>query len=219
MKLPDLFRGRWTVEVAALLFFLALALVFFAPVLFGNATLLPLDNLYRFPPWQSFAASFGVGQPHNALLDDLVLENYPWKKFILDSLKTEESTDVRMATVCSMKQIKDTRAVYPLIALLGDEKLGYLASSVLGQMGEMAVEPLLLVLKDENPAKRAHAATALGDIGLSRVVNPLREMLCDLDPDVRKTAQRAMQKLSGEDGSPSRAAAKQERRPTEIPLK
>ncbi|MGE5141636.1 MAG: oligosaccharide flippase family protein, partial [Rudaea sp.] len=90
MKLPDLFRGRWTVEVAALLFFLALALVFFAPVLFGNATLLPLDNLYRFPPWQSYAASFGVGQPHNTLLDDLVLENYPWKKFILDSLKAGE---------------------------------------------------------------------------------------------------------------------------------
>ncbi|HEY5996473.1 MAG TPA: HEAT repeat domain-containing protein, partial [Candidatus Deferrimicrobiaceae bacterium] len=58
-----------------------------------------------------------------------------WKQYVLDgmgnrilegcldSLKTEESTDVRMATVCSMKQIKDTRAVYPLIALLGDEKL------------------------------------------------------------------------------------------------
>ncbi|MGB8646306.1 MAG: oligosaccharide flippase family protein [Anaerolineae bacterium] len=90
MKLPDLFRARWTHEVAALILFLALALTLFAPVLSGGATLLPLDNLYRFPPWQPFANSFGVGQPHNTLLDDLVLENYPWKKFIDDSLRQGE---------------------------------------------------------------------------------------------------------------------------------
>jgi HEAT repeat protein len=154
-----------------------------------------------------------------------------WKQYVLDgmgnrilegcldSLKTEESTDVRMATVCSMKQIKDTRAVYPLIAMLGDEKLGFLAASVLGQMGEVAVEPLLLVLKDENPAKRARAASALGDIGLSRVVIPLREMLCDLDPEVRKTAQRAMQRLGGEEGPSARPGAPVERRAAEKPLK
>jgi HEAT repeat protein len=124
-----------------------------------------------------------------------------------------------MATVCSMKQIKDTRAVYPLIAMLGDEKLGFLAASVLGQMGEVAVEPLLLVLKDENPAKRARAASALGDIGLSRVVIPLREMLCDLDPEVRKTAQRAMQRLGGEEGPSARPGAPVERRAAEKPLK
>ncbi len=77
-------------DLAALCFFLLLVIIFFAPVLVGRATLLPLDNLYRFPPWNAAAASFGVGQPHNSLLDDLVLENYPWKKFILDSLRQGE---------------------------------------------------------------------------------------------------------------------------------
>ncbi|MGE5138757.1 MAG: oligosaccharide flippase family protein [Rudaea sp.] len=86
MKLHDLVRGRRAGELAVLILFLFLTLFFFAPVLFGGATLLPFDNLYRFPPWQSFAASFGASQPHNTLLDDLVLENYPWKKFIVDSL-------------------------------------------------------------------------------------------------------------------------------------
>ncbi len=74
MKLPEISRERWS-DFAALFLFLILAIVFFAPVLFGGATLLPFDNLYRFPPWQSFAGSFGVSQPHNTLLDDLVLEN------------------------------------------------------------------------------------------------------------------------------------------------
>ncbi len=77
-------------DAAALLFFLLLVSTFFAPVLFGGATLLPFDNLYRFPPWEPFAAQLGVAQPHNELLSDLVLENYPWKKFIADSLRQGE---------------------------------------------------------------------------------------------------------------------------------
>jgi HEAT repeat protein len=133
-----------------------------------------------------------------------------WKQYVLDgmgnrilegcldTLKTEENTDLRMSTVCSMKQIKDTRAVYPLIAMLGDDKLGYLAGSVLAQMGEIAVEPLLVALKDENPAKRAHAAEALADIGGARASKAVRDLSCDLDPEVRKVAQRAAQRMSGE---------------------
>lgn len=77
-------------DTAAILFFLLLALLFFAPVLFGNATLLPFDNLYRFPPWNAFAAQNGVTQPYNPLVDDLVLENYAWKQFILESLRVGE---------------------------------------------------------------------------------------------------------------------------------
>ncbi len=77
-------------DFAAILFFLALALLFFAPVLLTNATLVPFDNLYRFPPWNSFAQQNGVGQPHNPLLDDLILENYAWKSFINESIRAGE---------------------------------------------------------------------------------------------------------------------------------
>jgi O-antigen/teichoic acid export membrane protein len=90
VKRPEPLGERRAADAAALTFFLVLALIFFAPDLFGGASLLPLDNLYRFPPWQQFAQTLGVGPAHNPLLDDLVLENYPWKKFILDSLRQGE---------------------------------------------------------------------------------------------------------------------------------
>lgn len=77
-------------DLAALVLFLALAVLFFAPVLFGNTSLVPFDNLYRFPPWNAFAAQNGVGGAYNALLDDLILENYAWKNFIRESIAAGE---------------------------------------------------------------------------------------------------------------------------------
>ena len=72
------------------LFFLALAALYFAPVLFGNATLIPFDNLFRFPPWRAFASQFGVTIPYNELASDLLLENYAWKQFLVESLRAKE---------------------------------------------------------------------------------------------------------------------------------
>ncbi|MCX7840062.1 MAG: hypothetical protein N2559_11495, partial [Anaerolineae bacterium] len=78
-------RDLWIV-----VFFIALAALFFAPVLFGNATLIPFDNLFRFPPWHAFAREFGVTTPYNELASDLLLENYAWKQFIVESLRARE---------------------------------------------------------------------------------------------------------------------------------
>ena len=134
-----------------------------------------------------------------------------WKQFVLEgmgdrilpgcleTLEREEDVGTRIATLCSMRQIKDTRAVYPLVRLLPDPKLGYVAGYVLSQMGEVAVEPLLLSLRDESPAARARAATALGQIGLERVVRPLREMLADPDPEVRLAVRQAIRRISREE--------------------
>jgi len=72
------------------LLFVALAAIFFAPVLFTNRVLVPFDNLFQFAPWASFASQFGVTLPHNALASDLVLENFMWKKFIVESLRARE---------------------------------------------------------------------------------------------------------------------------------
>jgi len=72
--------------LVALAFFL-LPLLLFGPVTLGSRTLLPADNLFDGEPWASFAADLGVGRPHNALLSDLILENYVWKQFIVQSLK------------------------------------------------------------------------------------------------------------------------------------
>ncbi|MBN2306082.1 MAG: oligosaccharide flippase family protein [Anaerolineae bacterium] len=64
-----------------------LPLLFFAPVTLGGSTLIPADNLYQYEPWLSARESVGVPEiPHNALLSDLVLENYQWKTFLRDRL-------------------------------------------------------------------------------------------------------------------------------------
>ncbi|MBI5032276.1 MAG: oligosaccharide flippase family protein [Chloroflexi bacterium] len=77
-------------DLLVVLLFLALAAFFFAPVVLGSASLVPFDNLYRFPPWDSFATQFGITTPHNELVSDLVLENYAWKQFIVESLRAKE---------------------------------------------------------------------------------------------------------------------------------
>jgi len=81
---------EWRKDVLIALGLLALALAFFWPVVFGGKTLIPTDNLFQWPPWQAYAEQFGVGVPHNALLSDLLLENYPWKRFILESIRARQ---------------------------------------------------------------------------------------------------------------------------------
>ncbi len=70
------------VPLALLVFLLAM----FGPVTLGGRSLVPFDALYQFAPWSSFAAQQGVGPPHNALVTDLLLQNYPWKAFIVRQL-------------------------------------------------------------------------------------------------------------------------------------
>ena len=66
---------------------LLLPLLLLAPVTIGPRTLLPADNLFTIPPWSAYAAELGIEQPHNALLSDLVLENYVWKRLILQAIE------------------------------------------------------------------------------------------------------------------------------------
>lgn len=75
-------------ELLVLALFLALATLFFWPQTVGGKTLLPADNIFAFPPWSGYSAQAGVTVPHNDLLSDLILENYIWKQFIIDSVKS-----------------------------------------------------------------------------------------------------------------------------------
>jgi len=77
--------NRRDILVALVLFILPLLL--FGPVTLGSRTLLPLDNLFVGEPWASFADELGVSRPHNALLSDLILENYVWKRFIVQNVQ------------------------------------------------------------------------------------------------------------------------------------
>ena len=82
--------ARYRNDILAALLLLALSIAFFWPVVAGGRTLLPADNLYQYLPWKAQADAAGVSTPHNALLSDLILENYPWKQFIVDSLQSRQ---------------------------------------------------------------------------------------------------------------------------------
>ncbi|MDW8352741.1 MAG: hypothetical protein RML99_12600, partial [Anaerolineae bacterium] len=75
---------------ACIVLLMLLPMALFLPVTVGRYTLLPADNLFAWQPFRSAADSFGIRVPHNELLSDLILENYPWKRFIIGSLAQGE---------------------------------------------------------------------------------------------------------------------------------
>jgi len=68
------------------LLLLSLVIVFFWPVLFGGKTLLPLDNLFQFPPFDLYASQYGITSAHNELISDALLQNLPWRTLFRDAL-------------------------------------------------------------------------------------------------------------------------------------
>ncbi|MDP8925225.1 MAG: YfhO family protein, partial [Chloroflexota bacterium] len=72
------------------LLFAALALAFVGSALLPGRALLPIDNLFQFPPWRAYADDFGVEIPHNPLISDAILQNYSWKWLARESLARGE---------------------------------------------------------------------------------------------------------------------------------
>ena len=77
-------------DAAIVLVLIVLPLLWFGAVTLGGNTLLPVDNLFAFEPWASYAAEHGVSVPHNELLNDLILENYVWKRLIREAIQARE---------------------------------------------------------------------------------------------------------------------------------
>ena len=75
--------------LACVAFLALLPFTLFFSVTVGNQSLIPFDNLYQWEPYRSQAGPAGV-QPQNHLLSDLILENYAWKQFIIQSLRQGE---------------------------------------------------------------------------------------------------------------------------------
>ena len=77
---------RFSKDFFVLAGFTLAALVFYWPALFGGQILLPLDNLWTMPPW--FGPPGAV--PHNNLISDMILENYPWKLILEQAFRHRE---------------------------------------------------------------------------------------------------------------------------------
>ncbi len=78
-------RRVW-IELLVVAAFAAAALLFFWPSLIGGLVLLPLDNLWIMPPWLGPPDAV----PHNKLIGDMILENYPWKLILEQAFRQRE---------------------------------------------------------------------------------------------------------------------------------
>ncbi len=86
---------RWLPDLGILTLILLLPLLLFGSVVWGSKTLLPADILFSFEPYHTAASDLDVSYPHNHLLGDLILENYPWKRFLTESFRETESSPGR----------------------------------------------------------------------------------------------------------------------------
>ena len=83
-------RG-WRGEALPVVLLLLAPLLWLYPVTLGGRSALPVDNLAQYAPWDASAAQFGFETgPHNALISDLVLENYVWQRFVRASVRAGE---------------------------------------------------------------------------------------------------------------------------------
>ncbi|MCG2721133.1 MAG: HEAT repeat domain-containing protein [Thermodesulfovibrionales bacterium] len=110
-----------------------------------------------------------------------------------------QSPDLLLHWVKALKEIKDLRAVDPLIALIDGEqdyRIVCEAARALGNIGDhRALEPLIDGLK-YNRAVREQVVWTLGKLGNPRAIEPLRELLeTESDERVIHEANQALTKL------------------------
>ena len=80
------FWQKFRKELLILLGLGVLPFLIYWDVTIGGQTMLPADNLFQWQPWASYAEAYGVTQPQNHLISDLILQNYAWKGFIREAV-------------------------------------------------------------------------------------------------------------------------------------
>ena len=120
---------------------------------------------------------------------DSVLEN-------IAALK-DEDWEVREDAASILGRARDSRAVLPLLALLGDEdrSVRMAAIDALKEIGESSVVPLGSCLSNQDTNIQESAASILSHIADSRVLTPLLEALGSSNWIVRMHAAKALGRL------------------------
>jgi len=126
-----------------------------------------------------------IGEPAVDMLIN-ALENENWR--------------VRWHSAEILGEIKDDRAVKPLINALNNKNNGVISNSIIAlcEIGEPAVEILINALKDGEWRLRWHSAEILGEIKDDRAVKPLTDVLNDENNDVRMAATKALERIRGD---------------------
>ncbi|MFB0560775.1 MAG: HEAT repeat domain-containing protein [Candidatus Lokiarchaeia archaeon] len=114
---------------------------------------------------------------------------------LIKVLNHEKNPKIRRTAAEYLGDLKDKRAVEPLIQTLknDEEDIRAEAAKALGSIKDLrAVPPLIQALKDENWEVREDVAWALGKIGDTRAVEPLLQALKDESNEVRTVAAEAL---------------------------
>jgi HEAT repeat protein len=116
----------------------------------------------------------------------------------------DKDRGVQCVAIDTCVQLKDTRAVGPLVEMLRDESLSQAVrrqcASVLGELqSEQAVPSLEATLKDKDSCLRSEAAIALAKLNDGRAVSVLLEAI-KKDEGYRETAAGALMKLGRNEG-------------------
>lgn len=131
-------------------------------------------------------------------LDGLLNVGVKHIELLIDALNDEKAL-FRGYVMDLLAEIRDTRAVQPLIAkLLNDPDFlaRQAAATALGEIGDAtAVEPLISVLSYEDEWLRASISIALGNIGDTRGIAPLKNLLRDEETFLQKSIREALRKL------------------------
>lgn len=118
-------------------------------------------------------------------------------------LEVEDRYSVRADAVRALAEIRTKRAIEIVIGALADARVGHRGESIdvsgvagdcLSAIGEAVVEPLIEVLKEEDPLHTASvtAARALARIGDLRAVKPLIRALKSKYSSIRREAVEAL---------------------------
>lgn len=105
------------------------------------------------------------------------------------------------ASTCvgSDETVVDETIIESLIQNMGQKDVFIRLDAVktLVEIGDLAVDPLIQALNDENPKIRENSAAALGKIGNERAVHPLIELLGDESEEVQRVANFALCDIGG----------------------
>ncbi len=147
------------------------------------------------PPPGIYYAWWHVTEAIEGIKDLIQRQPDPFEKS-LELFMTHPEAGVRAAVAEVLSDLKDTRAVEPLLAALSDlsPDVREAAADALGVIGDTrAVEPLIILLNDPKFYIRFSATRALGRIGDARAVDPLIKTLqSDLQDRVREGAAEAL---------------------------
>jgi HEAT repeat protein len=160
------------------------------------------------PALQDLMAAFRDKDLREYALSGLVKMGSPAVDALAAAMKDPDD-DVRWHAANALGDIKDTRAVEPLIEALQVKDLQWHAARSLGEIKDTrAVEPLIAALNDKDLEFREQVALSLGQINDPRAVAPLIALLkapalkdpalMDADRKVRSAAAAAL----GNIGSP-----------------